>query len=273
MDAITKRYTVSIRKACRLMNIRRRVYYYKPVERTDGALKSLLTDLSERYPHYGYWKLYHLLRNEGMKINHKRVHRCYKELNLTMRRRIKKQLPERVKHPLGVPTEPNHIWSIDFMTDCLQTGRRFRTFNVLDDFNREGLGIEIDVSLASARIVQALDRIAERRGYPNALRCDNGPELRSVVLQQWAQQHHIKILYIQPGKPTQNAFIERFNGTYRREILNAYLFQNLEEVRDITEIWLDQYNHVRPHAGIGNVPPAKYTKTIGWRKFYTSVDT
>ena len=249
---------MSLRKACELLKISRRSYYYKPVERTDGALKTLLSDLAKRYPRYGYWKLYHLLRNMDVLVNHKRVHRCYKELNLMMRRKTKKRYPKGIAHPLQVPTELNQTWSIDFMTDSLQTGRRFRTFNVLDDFNREGLGIEVDVSLPGARIVRVLERIAQQRGYPQYVRCDNGPELRSSALQQWAKQHQVDILYIQPGKPTQNAFIERFNGTYRFEILDAYLFRNLNEVRLITNQWLDEYNHVRPHASIGNVPPAHY---------------
>lgn len=240
------------------MKISRRAYYYEPIDRTDGALKEILKGLAHRYPRYGYWKLYHLLRHQGVVINHKKVYRCYKELNLAMRRKTKKRLLTEIKHPLELPRRLNETWSIDFMSDSLQTGRRFRTFNVLDDFNREGLGIEIDVSLPSVRIVRVLDRIAEQRGYPNYLRCDNGPELRSCALQQWAKQHRVEILYIQPGKPTQNAFIERFNGTYRREILNAYLFRNLDEVRSLTNQWLDEYNHIRPHAGIGNVPPAQY---------------
>jgi putative transposase len=240
------------------MKITRRVYYYKPAERTDGALKSLLKKLAQRYPHYGYWKLYHMLRNDNIVVNHKRVYRLYHELNLTMRVKAKKRLPQGVKQPLSLSTQPNQIWSIDFMSDSLQTGRRFRTFNVLDDFNREGLAIEIGISLTGPRIVRVLDRIAQQRGYPKSLRCDNGPELRSSALQQWATQHHVMLLYIQPGKPTQNAYIERFNGTYRGEILNAYIFHNLAQVRKLTEQWLMQYNYVRPHAGIGNVPPKHY---------------
>jgi len=242
------------------MKISRRVYYYEPCERTDGALKDMLTDLAQRYPRYGYWKLYHLLRNQGLTINHKRVYRLYKELNLTMRRKSKKRFPLANKQPLLLPRHPNGTWSIDFMTDTLQTGRRFRTFNVLDDFNREGLAVEIDVSLPGPRIVRVLDRLAKERGYPNYIRCDNGPELRSSALQAWAQQHKVEIIYIQPGKPMQNAFIERFNGTYRREILNAYIFKNLAEVRNITHQWLQEYNFIRPHAGIGNIPPKLYMK-------------
>lgn len=206
------------------------------------------------------WKLYHMLRNQGAyQINHKRVYRLYKELNLTMRRKQKRRLnvtPE----PIVIPQKHHECWSIDFMSDSLKTGRRFRTFNVLDDYNREGLAIEIDVSLTAERIVRVLDRLAERRGYPQYLRCDNGPELRSTKLQEWCNEHHIKVRFIEPGKPTQNALIERFNGTYRRELLNAYVFNTLDEVRHLTEQWLDEHNGVRPHAGIGNVPPRLFQR-------------
>jgi len=242
------------------MKISRRVYYYEPAGRDDGALKERLLELSRQYPRYGYWKLYHLLRNDGVIVNHKRVYKLYKELGLTMKRKCKKRLPASERISLDLPMQPNEIWSIDFMTDTLTTGRRFRTFNVLDDFNREGLAIEVDVSLPGARISRVLDHIAEQRGYPNYVRCDNGPELRSGALQSWAKEHGVTISYIEPGKPTQNAFIERFNGTYRREILNAYLFRSLAEVKAITEQWLDEYNSIRPHAGIGNIPPKKFAR-------------
>lgn len=242
------------------MKISRRVYYYEPTGRDDGALKQQLLELSRQYPRYGYWKLYHLLRNDGMAINHKCIYRLYKELGLTMKRKSKKRLPASERTSLHLPAHPNETWSIDFMTDTLMTGRRFRTFNVLDDFNREALAIEVDVSLPGARISRVLDRIAEQRGYPSCVRCDNGPELRSGALQSWAKLHGIKISYIEPGKPTQNAFIERFNGTYRREVLNTYLFRSLAEVKGITEQWLNEYNSIRPHAGIGNISPKQHAR-------------
>lgn len=160
--------------------------------------------------------------------------------------------------PITIPQQPNQTWSIDFMSDSLTSGRRFRTFNVIDDFNREGLGIEVDTSLPTQRIIRVLDRIAAQRGYPKAIRCDNGPELRSSVLSDWAKHHRVKINFIQPGKPTQNALIERFNGTYRREILNVYAFSHLDEVRALTDNWLDEYNQIRPHNSLGNISPKQY---------------
>ena len=233
------KHAVSIRMACTLFGLSRRSYYYKATNQDDGEIKELISSLAARYPRYGYWKLYHMIRNQGLVINHKRVYRIYKELNLTMRRKNKKRYNVKL-NPLTVPDTANVTWSIDFMSDSLSTGRKFRTFNVIDDFNREALAIEIDSSLPAPRIVRVLDRVSKQRGYPNNLRCDNGPELRATFLMDWAKEHNIKILFIQPGSPTQNAYIERFNGTYRHEILNAYLFRDLNEVRNLTEQWLNE---------------------------------
>ncbi len=221
-------------------------------------MSDLLSKLAYQYPRYGYWKLYYLLRLSGHIVNHKRIHKLYKALGLAMRRKTKKRLTDISARPINVPTQPNHTWSIDFMTDTVTSCRRFRTLNVIDDFNREGLLVEAAWSIPGLMLVRMLDKLAYERGYPRYIRCDNGPELRSKVLSQWAQRHHIKLLFIQPGKPTQNSLVERFNGTYRREILNAYLFRSLSEVQSITDQWLEQYNNVRPHAALGNIPPALF---------------
>ena len=151
-------------------------------------------------------------------------------------------MPVRNPSPLATPEALNQSWSVDFMHDALVCGRRFRTFNVVDDFNREALSIEIDLNLPALRVVRVLDRIAANRGYPVMLRMDNGPEFISLALAEWAEQHAVKLEFIQPGKPTQNAFIERFNRTYRTEILDFYLFRTLNEVREITAKWLSEYN-------------------------------
>jgi putative transposase len=221
-------------------------------------MKKMLSQLAAQYPRYGYWKLYHLLRLQGHIVNHKRIYRLYKALGLTMRRKTKKRLPSISKQPLIASLHPNQTWSIDFMTDTTTSSRRFRTLNVIDDFNREGLMVEAAWSIPGLMLTRLLDKIAFKRGYPQSIRCDNGPELRSHTFNQWAKHHDIKLLFIQPGKPTQNAFIERFNGTYRREVLDAYLFRTLEDVQTITNKWLDEYNHIRPHAALGNVPPALF---------------
>lgn len=157
-----------------------------------------------------------------------------------------------------MPTTANQCWSMDFMNDALMCGRRFRTFNLLDDFNREVLAIEIDFSLPAARVVRVLERVIAWRGYPAKLRMDNGPEFISAALSDWAERHSIKLDFIEPGTPTQNSFVERFNRTYREEILNMYVFRNLYEVREITEKWMPEYNEERPHDSLGDLTPWEY---------------
>jgi len=177
-----------------------------------------------------------------------------------MRRKGKQRLPSRNPQPLSVPAAMNQNWSMDFMSDSLWDGRKFRTFNVVDDFNREALVIEVDLSLPARRIIRTLDRVAVRRGYPKQIRVDNGPEFISVALAEWAEGHGIHLEFIEKGKPTQNSFIERFNGTFRSEVLDYYIFHTLSEVRDITERWLEEYNEERPHSSLGNLTPREYSK-------------
>mgnify|MGYP003867008711 FL=1 len=162
------------------------------------------------------------------------------------------------KVPLVAPTEANSMWALDFMYDTLHYGRPFRTLNVIDESNREILAIEIDISLPAARVVRTLEQLEEIHGLPNAIRLDNGSELRSAVFMGWCEEKGIALQFIQPGKPQQNAFIERFNKTYRHEVLNAYLFENLREVREITEHWITIYNEERPHSSLGRIPPRDY---------------
>ncbi len=183
-------------------------------------------------------------------------------MKLNIRRRAKRRFPERVKQPLIVPTAPNQVWSIDFMSDSLVDGRRYRLFNVIDDFNRESLAIEVDTSLPSPRVIRVLERLIAQRGKPANIRCDNGPEFISHKLEQWGNEkdRQITLQFIQPGKPMQNAYIERTNGSIRRELLNAYLFYSLNEVREKCEEWRDDYNTERPHKALGYLSPIKYRK-------------
>lgn len=248
----------SISQACRIVQLPRSNYDYKPKQRDDTALESALENLVKKHPVIGFWKCYHRLRKAGNGWNHKRLRRVYRKMNLNIRRKAKYRLPERVKHKLGVATGINQSWSIDFMSDTLKDGRSFRLFNVIDDFNRESLAIEADTSLPSLRVQRVLERLLLERGKPANIRCDNGPEFIAHSLQQWCIKHFITLQYIQPGKPTQNAYIERKNGSMRRELLNVYLFGSLNEVRVMAEEWRQDYNHYRPHKALRYMTPVEY---------------
>lgn len=259
VNYLTAQFTMSIRQACRTLSLSRTVcrtvYCYQPGTRRDEAVIQVLTGLAERYPRYGFKKLFQVLRRQGHVWNNKRVHRIYCLLKLNFRRNGKQRLTVRNPAPLATPEALNQSWSIDFMHNALVCGRRFRTFNVVDDFNREALAIEIDLNIPAQRMVRVLDRIVANRGYPLKMRMDNGPELISLALAQWAEDHGVMLEFIKPGKPTQNAFIERFNRTYRTEILDFYLFRTLNEAREITERWLNEYNSERPHESLNNLTP------------------
>ncbi len=260
VDQVKEQRSLSERAACRVMNISRSVYHYEPDHTKDDGVIDTLHKLVEQYPRYGFKKYFILLRQAGQTWNHKRVHRIYCQLGLNMKRKGKQRLPNRFPQPLAVPDKPNKSWSIDFMSDSLYDGRYFRTFNVIDDYNREALAIDVDLSLPSKRVIRTLERLSEWRGYPRQIRCDNGPEFISLALAEWAKKHHVHLEFIKPGTPTQNAYIERFNGTFRREVLNYYVFKSLTEVREITEYWMMQYNTERPHESLNNLTPLSYLK-------------
>jgi len=190
------------------------------------------------------------------------MYRIYCETGLNLRVKPKKRLPSRHPQPLTQPETLNACWSLDFMSDRLENGRSFRTFNVLGDFNREALWIKIDLSLPAARVTRVLDMLAVWRGYPERIRVDNGPEFTSHHMVGWAQEHAVKIEYIQPGKPAQNGFVERFNRIYREEVLDAFLFSTLDEAGENTVDWLQDYNAIRPHASMGNLTPYEFAANL-----------
>jgi putative transposase len=249
---------ISVRQACRAAHLTRSAFYYDRRPRTDAPVIEAIQLYAEENPRHGFDKLYPVLRTRGPGFGKHRLYRVYCSLRLNLKRRGKRRLPARVREPLVIPAQPNETWSIDFMSDALWCGRRFRTFNVLDDFNREALRIEIDTNLPAARIVRALDELVQIRGRPKRLRLDNGPELVSEALERWARGLGIELTFIQPGKPMQNGIIERFNRTYREEVLDCYVFETLGEVRRMTADWIVRYNEQRPHEALGNLSPRQY---------------
>jgi len=223
----------------------------------DAPIIAALAELVEGRPNRGYWKCRKLLKRQGHLWNHKRIYRVYKQMGLNLRRATKRRFPKRLRVPLYVPIAPDTVWSCDFMSDTLANGRRFRTFNVVDDFNREVLHIEIDTSITSLRLVRVFEQLRSQHRLPQVLRTDNGPEFLGEAFTHWAKNAGMAIQYIQPGKPNQNAYIERFNRTYRDEVLDLYLFANLDDVREATYWWRTEYNEERPHDSLGDRTPAE----------------
>lgn len=252
---------VPVSRACKLMSLTRSQFYYRS-KRDDKDVIEALQALAFKHPSYGFRKLFAYLRRSGKVWNHKRVYRVYKLLKLNRKRRGKRRLPARVKQPLTQQSLINQSWSMDFMSDSMVGNRKFRTLNVMDDCSREVLAIEIDTSLSSKRVIRTLERIIEQRGTPIAIRTDNGPEFTSKDLELWSIDKGINIQFIQPGKPMQNGYIERFNRLYREAVLDAYLFFDLSEVRILTDEWIEEYNNKRPHESLGNMTPFEWKTNL-----------
>lgn len=253
-------YPVSTRRACRLCSISSGCYRYESRRKPDDEVIDVLMRLADSRPRWGFGLMFDWIRNKRHRWNHKRVYRVYKELELNLRIKPKKRYPSRNPVPLDDAERPNDCWSLDFMSDSLTDGRWYRTLNVIDDFNREGLAIEVDHSLPSERVTRVLDQVAEERGYPRKLRSDNGPEFVAQAMANWAEENEVELIPIEPGKPTQNAYIERYNRTFRQEVLDVYAFGNLDEVRDTSTRWLYDYNHERPHLSLDRQPPVAYRR-------------
>ncbi len=252
-------HKLSISRSCYLCSISQSNFYYKAKKSvTDENIKSQLLKLAKEHRTWGFEKMYAYLKNKGMNYNHKRVHRIYCELGLNIRIKPKQHFTKREPEVLLQPIVPNFYWSMDFMSDALYNGVKFRTINIIDDYNREALSITIAFSIPSAFVTNLIDDIAITRGYPDNIRVDNGPEFISKHLMKWAVAKGIRIHHIQPGKPAQNAFIERFNKTYRGDILDAYVFMNLEQVQKLTDEWIKKYNYERPHQSLGNLSPIDF---------------
>jgi len=253
---------VSVALACRTFEVSETCYRYSArLNDENEQIADLLIGLTRAKKTWGFGLCFLYLRNvRGHHWNHKRVYRIYRELELNLRIKPRKRLKRDRPDALTVPDAPNMVWSMDFMADRLEDGRQFRLLNVLDDFNREGLGIEVDFSLPAERVIRSLNQIIEWRGKPFAIRVDNGPEYVSGKLMEWAANQGIALSHIQPGKPQQNAYVERYNRTVRNEWLDQYIIESIEEAQEFATQWLWTYNNERPNMGIGGVTPAQKLK-------------
>ena len=262
VNAVMQRGT-SIALACRTFQISETCYRYSPILSDENdEIADWLERLTENKRTWGFGLCFLYLRNvQGYGWNHKRVYRIYCELELNLRIKPKKRLKRDKPEPLAVPNVPNDTWSMDFMPDQLADGRSIRTLNVLDDFNREGLCIDVDFSRPAERVVRSLNQIIKWRGKPQTIRVDNGSEYISGTSMAWAEKHGVRLEHIQPGKPQQNAYIDRYNRTVRGEWLSQYIFETIEEAQDQATEWLWTYNNERPNMGIGGITPAVKLKT------------
>ncbi len=254
------RFAYSERRACGLIRMDRSSCRYRPRPRDDGAVRQRLVELAAERPRFGYRRLHVLLRREGIAVNHKKVQRLYRQESLSIRRKKRKRVAQLPREPKPVPARINERWSMDFMQDTLVTGRCFRTFNVVDDFSREALAIEVAKSIPGAYVVRVLERLVEERGAPELIVMDNGPEFTSRALDQWAYENGVRLHFIQPGKPIQNCFVESFNGKFRDECLSEHWFADIPHARRIIEGWRVDYNEVRPHSALGNVSPRDFAE-------------
>lgn len=260
--ALQAQHDISVVLSCMITGMSRTAFYYQPKRCDDSEVITVLNTLVERHQRWGFPKCFKRIRALGYRWNHKRVQRVYNALRLNIKTKRKQRVPARQPEPLVVPKSMGQCWSMDFMSDRLENNVRFRTFNVIDDCNRELLGIDIGTGLPSARVTRYLDGLASWHGYPRKVRVDNGPEFTSAEFVQWAHQHGVYIDYTQPGCPYQNAYIERFNRTYRQEVLDLYLFTSLKQVQHITEHWTTIYNTERPHDSLNDMTPIDYKLTL-----------
>ena len=259
VDLVRQQHELSERRACQALDVGRSLCRYRPRRPAEVMLRERLRHHAAQRPRYGYRRLYVLLRREGLKVNRKRVLRLYRLDALALRRKVRRKLPKRPRGKRPPLHRANQRWAMDFVADQLEgRGRRFRTLNVVDEHTRECLAIEVDTSLPGARVVRVLERIAQLRGYPKQLVTDNGPEFISKVLAAWVQRHGVQHVFIRPGKPAENGFVESFNGKFRDECLNVQWFLNMEEARALIERWRIDYNEQRPHSSLGNVTPKEY---------------
>jgi len=254
---VVEKLGLSQRRACRVLGVSRSVVRYRSCRANDERVRHRLKHLAQQYPRYGYPTLHSLLKSEGLVTNRKRTYRLYREEGLQVRTKRRKKLT-RARVPMRVPDAPNIRWSFDFVSDQLANARRFRVLNIMDDYSRECVGQIVDVSISGERVARFLDRLSESRGLPKVLVSDNGPEFTSKAMFLWSRRTGVRLHFIQPGKPIQNAFVESFNGKFRDQCLNLYWFRDLDDARRTIDQWRTHYNEVRPHRSLDGLPPAVF---------------
>jgi putative transposase len=251
-------YEIGLQRACGLMMLERSSFYYRSHPRDHRGLSMRIKELAMTRIRFGYLRLTVLLKREGWPVGKKLVYRLYRELKLQVRSKRRKKLASQQRGPLEIAQQANQRWSMDFVTDRLEGGRRFRVLTIIDQYHRYSPALVPALSFSGARVVEELDRIARASGYPRSITCDNGPEFCSRAFDQWAHLHRIRIDYIRPGKPVENGFIESFNARLRDECLNLELFWSVEDAKIKLDAWRADYNTTRPHSGLGNLPPAAF---------------
>ncbi|MNX83644.1 IS2 transposase TnpB [compost metagenome] len=249
---------MSERRACGLVGLALSVWQYKSKRADDTPLKEKMLELAKEYPRYGYRRIWAMLKRAKWTVNRKRVYRLYREMGLAVRKRKRKKVTAAARVPAPMPTRPNQRWSMDFTLDSLSDGRRFRTLNIVDDFSRECVAIEVDFSLPGERVVRVLNDVAQWRGLPTTITIDNGPEFAGRALDQWAYEKGVSLQFIRPGKPVENAYIESFNGKFRDECLNSSVFLSLRHAKTLIAKWREEYNTARPHSSLGFLTPEEY---------------
>lgn len=254
---------LSERKACLLVDLSRTAYSYQAHLEDDTALRHRLRELAGQRKRFGSPRLHIMLRRENLVLNHKRTERIYREEGLALRRRRRRKGAAGIRMVIPAAERPNQKWSMDFVTDSVMTGRRFRALAIVDDYSRECPAIEVDTSIGGARVVSVLDRLAGTRGLPEVITVDNGPEFASRAMDEWAYRKGVKLSFIRPGKPIENAFAESFNGRLRDECLNTNWFLSVKHAKEIIENWREDYNTVRPHSALGGMAPQQYMELAG----------
>jgi putative transposase len=267
---LQEHFRVSQRRACGIAGIHPSTVRYRLWTKDDEPLRLRLGELARERSRFGYRRLHVLLRREGFVVNHKCVLRLYRLAGLSLRRQKRKRMPSLARGAAELPTRPNERWALDFVSDALSWGRRIRCLTVVDCFTRESPAIEVDTSLPGARVVRVLEALATQRGLPESIVLDNGPELTSRVLDQWAYDHGVQLRFIDPGKPVQNGFIESFNGRFRDECLNQHWFANLAHARRVVDAWRLDYNRARPHSSLGYLTPDEFAQSV--RETTSTVD-